>query len=173
MTDPEGRPPLRLPLSTEPGYPPSMNIDLALLADAATVDASGKLNILGVFDRLAAVQYPVQHGRLALVLRFSGGFRDVGTHQVSIRMTGPGGEVLRLDGTIQVGPPPSGTGGVLRIPQVFNLDGVVLPEPGHFSFEVHVGGELRVSVPLEAVKVQMPTGGGGDPPLPEGRGIRA
>jgi hypothetical protein len=149
-----------------------MDIDLALLADAATVDAAGKLNILGVFDRLAAVQYPVQHGRLALVIRFSGGFADVGSHEVSIRMKGPGGEVLRLDGTIQVGPPQGGTGGVLRIPQVFNLDGVVLPEPGRFSFDVHMGGELKVSIPLEAVKVRGPESGG-DPPLPEGRGIRA
>lgn len=149
-----------------------MDIDLALLADAATVDAAGKLNILGVFDRLAAPQYPVQHGRLALVVRFSGGIGDVGTHEVSIRMQGPGGEVLRLDGTIQVGPPHGGTGGVLRIPQVFNLDGMVLPEPGRFSFDVHVGGELKVSVPLEAVKVRGPDVGG-DPPLPEGRGIRA
>ena len=30
-----------------------MEIDLALLADAATVDVSGKLNILGIFDRIA------------------------------------------------------------------------------------------------------------------------
>ena len=29
-----------------------MEIDLALLADAATIDAAGKLNILGVFDRI-------------------------------------------------------------------------------------------------------------------------
>lgn len=152
-----------------------MDIDLALLADAATVDASGKLNILGVFDRIAAPHYPVQHGRLALVIRFHGGMADVGSHPVVIRMVGPGGEVLRLEGTIQVGPPPPGTGGVIRIPQVFNLDGVVLPEPGRFSFDVSVGGNRKVSVPLEAVRV---AGGPPGPPpptggFPEGRGIQA
>ena len=29
-----------------------MDVDLALLADAATIDGAGKLNILGIFDRL-------------------------------------------------------------------------------------------------------------------------
>lgn len=153
-----------------------MEIDLALLADAATVDSSGKLNILGVFDRIAAPHFPVQHGRLALVIRFHGGMADVGAHPVAIRMMGPGGEVLRLEGTIQVGPPLQGTGGVLRIPQVFNLDGVVLPEPGRFSFDVSVDGTRRVSIPLEAVRIPGNPGAAGPPPggpLPEGRGIRA
>lgn len=154
-----------------------MEIDLALLADAATVDSSGKLNILGVFDRIAAAGYPVQHGRLALVVRFSGGVADSGPHDVVIRMMGPGGEVLRLEGRIQVGPPPPGSGGVLRIPQVFNLDGVVIPEPGQFTFDVSVDGRLRVSVPLEAVVVQGPGPGFPFPPegghLPGGRGFQA
>jgi hypothetical protein len=57
-----------------------MDIDLALLADAATIDASGKLNILGVFERIIAPQFPVQHGRLALVVRFIGGPTDIGSH---------------------------------------------------------------------------------------------
>ena len=41
-----------------------MEIDLALLADAATIDASGKLNILGIFDRIGVTQFPAQHGGL-------------------------------------------------------------------------------------------------------------
>ena len=50
-----------------------MDIDLALLADAATIDGSGKLNILGVFDRISASAFPAQHGRMAMVLRFAAG----------------------------------------------------------------------------------------------------
>jgi hypothetical protein len=57
-----------------------MEVDLALLADAATIDASGKLNILGIFDRLTTSSFPTRHPRLSLVLRFSAGVQEVGKH---------------------------------------------------------------------------------------------
>ena len=48
-----------------------MNLDLALTADAATVDSSGKLNVLGIFDHISASEFPARHDRMCLVLRFS------------------------------------------------------------------------------------------------------
>ena len=39
-----------------------MEVDLALLADAATIDGSGKLNILGIFDRLTTSAFPTAGG---------------------------------------------------------------------------------------------------------------
>jgi len=137
-----------------------MDIDLALLADAATIDSSGKLNILGVFDRIASSRFPVQHGRIALVVRFSSGSESAGVHEVAIRLRGPGGEVLRLDGRIQVGGGP-GARGPVKVPQVFNLDGLVVPEPGSFAFDILVDGVHQTSVPLEVIRVTGP-----QPPLP-------
>src|SRR5438132_1558210 len=90
---------LRLPRPARAGRVPRMDIDLALLADAATIDGSGKLNILGVFDRISASAFPAQHGRMAMVLRFSAGLPEAGPHAVGIRLSGPDGqELLRLDG---------------------------------------------------------------------------
>src|SRR3954469_10422326 len=103
----EGRssPPCR-GLDGRVGSPP-MEIDLALLADAATIDGSGKLNILGVFDRISASAFPAQHGRMAMVLRFAAGLPEAGPHAVGIRLSGPDGqEVLRLDGEMQLAPGP-------------------------------------------------------------------
>ena len=48
-----------------------MRVDLALLADAATVDSAGKLNILGIFDSITSTRFPAKHGLISLVLRFS------------------------------------------------------------------------------------------------------
>lgn len=129
-----------------------MRIDLALTADAATVDASGKLNILGVFDRIAAASFPVQHGRIALVLRFTGGIESAGRHDVSIRLSGPGGELFHVEGSLQVAPPAPGSRGVLRLPQVFNLDGIVFPSAGHFEIRVSLDGVASVTLPLEIVQ---------------------
>ena len=134
-----------------------MEIDLALLADAATIDASGKLSILGIFDRIGVVQFPAQHGRVSLVLRFTAGTSEIGSHEVHIRMSDPGGaEVLSLNGEMQL------VGGrsardVIRVPHILNLDGLVFTRPGMYSFDVKVDGEHHVSLPLS---VEGPQGTG-------------
>ena len=134
-----------------------MEIDLALLADAATIDASGKLSILGIFDRIGVVQFPAQHGRVSLVLRFTAGTSEIGSHEVHIRMSDPGGaEVVSLNGEMQL------VGGrsardVIRVPHILNLDGLVFTRPGMYSFDVKVDGEHHVSLPLS---VEGPQGTG-------------
>jgi len=125
-----------------------MEVDLALLADAATIDASGKLNILGVFDRIGVSRFPAQHGRISLVLRLTGGTSEMGTHQMEIRLSKPDGtEVLSLSGELNLGAG-STAGEGIRVPHVLNLDGLVFPEPGRYSFDVKVDGEHHVSIPL-------------------------
>ena len=86
-----------------------MEVDLALLADAATIDGSGKLNILGIFDRLQTSAFPTRHPRLSLVLRFSAGVHEVGTHEVGITLKAPdGSEVVRIDGEMNLTAGPVG-----------------------------------------------------------------
>lgn len=126
-----------------------MEIDLALLADAATVDGSGKLNILGVFDRLTAPVFPAQHGRISLVLRFQATVQDAGRHQIQISFADPSGkEVVGLNGEIQIGAGKQTAEGGVRVPQVLNLDGIVFPTAGRYSFDVKIDGEHHVSIPL-------------------------
>jgi uncharacterized protein DUF6941 len=126
-----------------------MDIDLALLADAATVDASGKLNILGVFDRLTAAHFPAQHGRISLVLRFQASLQDAGRHQIQISFGDPdGNEVVGLNGEIQIGAGKQTAEAGVRVPQVLNLDGVVFPTAGRYTFDVKIDGEHHVSIPL-------------------------
>jgi hypothetical protein len=133
-----------------------MEIDLAFLADAATIDASGKLSVLGIFDRISVSQFPAQHGRITLVLRFSAGTSEIGGHDVQIRMSDPGGkEVLSLNGEMQL------VGGVaaqdvIRVPHILNLDGLVFHGPGMYSFDVKVNGEHHVSIPLSVEGPQGP-----------------
>ena len=125
-----------------------MEIDLALLADAATIDASGKMNILGIFDRISVAQFPAQHGRISLVLRITAGTREIGAHEMEIRLCDPqGAEVLSLNGEMQLGGGAGATGGI-RMPHVLNLDGLVFSGPGRYSFDVKVDGEHQVSISL-------------------------
>ncbi len=126
-----------------------MEVDLALLADAATIDGSGKLNILGVFDRLASASFPTRHPRLALVLRFSTGVNEMGAHEVVITLRAADGrELVRLNGEMNLAGGPRAVGEGVSVPHILNMDGLVFPSAGRYSFDVAVDGEHHVSIPL-------------------------
>lgn len=126
-----------------------MDVDLALLADAATIDSSGKLNILGVFDRIGTATFPARHPRMVLILRFSAPLNETGQHDIGISLKDPDGtELVRIDGEMQLGPGPASSAGMIRVPHVLNLDGLVFPMPGMYAFDVWIDGEHHVSLSL-------------------------
>lgn len=126
-----------------------MELDFGLLADAATVDTSGKLSVLGIFDRIQAREFPARHGRISLVLRFSAAVGEVGSHQVEIRLRGPSGqEILRLDGRMDFGAGTNAVSEGIKVPHVLNLDGVAFPQPGMYAFDISSDGESVMSIPL-------------------------
>ena len=130
-----------------------MEIDLALLADAATIDASGKLSILGIFDRIAVQDFPARHGRMSLILRLTAGVGEVGNHEMEIALRGPsGGELVKAQAQFQLGASPAALREGIRVPQVLNLDNVVFAEEGRYSVDVQVDGEHLVSLPLMVMK---------------------
>lgn len=126
-----------------------MNLDFALIADAATVDGGGKLNVLGIFDRIRVREFPARHGRIALILRLAAGPVDTGEHEADIRLLDPdGGQVLKLDGTLTVGKPSSSSAPTTRIPHVLNLDGINFSSAGTYHFEIRIDKELVSTIPL-------------------------
>ena len=126
-----------------------MEVDLALIADAATIDSSGKLSILGIFDRIGTSSFPAQHPHMVLVLRFIAAVNEAGKHQITIALKDPAGrEVVGVDGEMQLGLGPAGGGSGIRVPHVLHLDGLVFPVPGLYTFDVRVDGEHHASLPL-------------------------
>lgn len=156
-----------------------MDLDFGLLADAATVDAAGKLNVLGIFDRIQAHAFPARHGRVSLVLRFSAGTTEIGAHEIEIRLRGPDGEeILRLDGRMELAGGGRETTEAIRIPHVLNLDGITFPKPGNYAFDVACDGRHLIAIPL---RLEVATGpiqiqgsrsvmSGSPPPFLPGRG---
>ena len=74
-----------------------MQVKLAVLADYANVTAEGKLNILGIFDRINLVQVPAVHPQMHLVLRLEAraAERDR-VHRVEIRLHDPQGATISI-----------------------------------------------------------------------------
>lgn len=135
-----------------------MDVDLVLTADAATIDGSGKLNLLGVFDQISVGRFPARHGRLSLVLRFLGGVDDAGTHQLTIKLSSPKSkELVSLSGELKVSPGRRSLQTGIRVPHVINLDGIVFQEAGIHTFHILVDGRHQATLPLTIVS----RGGGG------------
>ena len=128
-----------------------MELDFALIADAANVSQEGKLNILGIFDTIWAREFPVRHAAMVFVLRVKADFTDQGSHTLEVRLLDADGEQLfRAEGPIQV--PGSAPGRPVKPHVIMGLSGVSFRSPGDYSFEVMIDGHHLKSVPLYIVE---------------------
>jgi len=124
-----------------------MELDFALIADAANVSQEGKLNILGIFDTIWAREFPVRHAAMVFVLRVKADFTDQGSHTLEVRLLDADGEQLfKAEGPIQV--PGSAPGRPVKPHVIIGLSGVSFRSPGDYSFEVMIDGHHLKSVPL-------------------------
>ncbi len=129
----------------------SVQLDLAVIADAANVSQEGKLNILGVFDTIWARDFPVRHTTMVFVLRFLADFTEQGDHSLEVRlMDADGAQLFKAEGPLKV------TGGSpgrpIRPHVIMALNGVTFDQPGDYSFEVMLSGKHVRSVPIYVVE---------------------
>lgn len=139
-----------------------MQVKLALLADYANVTAEGKLNILGIFDRISVNQVPAVHPQMHLILRLEAHPAERGrTHNVEIRLYDPDGTtVFEVKGDVV----PHGQGAQsVATNQILTLNNLQLSRPGGYTFVVLVNNDLKSEVPLgvdlDAPSFQPPPGG--------------
>jgi hypothetical protein len=126
-----------------------MDVSLLLLADYANVEQGGKINVMGIFDRINAPQFPVRHPLMVLVARLTAELGETGRErQVTIKLVDEdGGDVaLVLDQTISVQRGNEGQPPEFRF--ILELRDVVFPQPGTYSFVVLIDQEPRKDLPL-------------------------
>ena len=137
-----------------------MKVPLAVLCDAANVSREGKLNILGVFSDLWAGQFPCTHPSLTLVVGLEATFTERGEHAVDIRLVdADGGELLKLDGRVNVqGPRP---GRPIFTQAILQLNNISFPKPGSYTLDILVDRRHERSVSLEVHEVTATDGAAG------------
>lgn len=126
-----------------------MKITLAVLADYANVTREGKLNVMGMFNRLTCRSVPVRHHQMTLVIRMEAHAAEIGrTHRLEVQcMDEDGGKVLTVEGEFTVNQrrrdEPTTT-----FDHLLTLNGVTFQKFGAHTFSIFVNEDLKSTVPL-------------------------
>lgn len=132
-----------------------MKIPMAFLADEANISQDGKLNVLGIFDRIGAASFPTVHPKMVFAFRVHAEFEDVDrTFGVHVRLLDEdGGALFEAHGEIVA--PTVQPGEFSTANQVFTLVGVQFAQPGTYKFVVAVGEEILHETPFMVAQVQL------------------
>lgn len=116
-----------------------MQLIVVLTADYASIEPnSKKLNILGGFSRIYARQFPLQHRRMALVVKIRPELGDTaGVKTLLIILADADGvELMRFSGPMQMERTEGGE--IPEFAAVLELNGMRFPHEGIYEFLVRV-----------------------------------
>jgi len=124
-----------------------VNVQLALLADYASVSRDGKLSVAGIFDRIVMHEVPWQHPTMFIALRIHFHPGEEGAHGIKIRFVDADGqEIIALDADVTVKELDSIEGGNTQL--VLSMNNVPITKAGRHAFDVFLDGRYEHSIPL-------------------------
>jgi len=131
-----------------------MNIQVAVLCDAATQDSSNKLNILGAFDTIYAPQMPALHLHCAVASRVTFSAGEEGQHKLGLNFINADGRSIM---------PPIEVPVTVTIPEdthfvslnfVVNIQQLQFPEASLYSVDIRLDGQSQGNIPLQVKLIQ-------------------
>lgn len=125
-----------------------MKVEIFTLCDSATVDAGGKLNVLGSFDQLRASQIPVMHPHCALAVKLRFQRVEEGQKRLRIAFVDSDGKAVMptLDAQIEVRFPGSESSSSVSL--ALNIQQLKLPGFGEYSIDLAIDDHREASIPL-------------------------
>jgi hypothetical protein len=132
-----------------------MNIQVAVLCDAAT-DDNGKLNLLGAFDTIYARELPAIHPQCAVALRVTFASADEGKRQLKLNFVDADGRPIMpaIEIPVEVTLPADMHFGTRNF--VLNFQQLKFAQPGLYSMDVLLDGDVKANIPLLVRHLQPP-----------------
>ncbi len=130
-----------------------MRLRFALLADFANVTNDGKLNIIGVTDRLHAYHFPAVHRELYVINGLETDNEDEGrTHEVHVRVINPDGRVIsEIGGQLAIE-----GGGKQILNQVHCFRDIQFLSAGAHQVNILLNGTTACELNLELIQIEQP-----------------
>ncbi|MEJ2502566.1 MAG: hypothetical protein P8177_04485 [Gemmatimonadota bacterium] len=117
-----------------------MNLLISLACEDARARPDGRLDFIGVFDRLQAPGFPAAQDRMMVVFVMEWDPSDTGRHDFTADLVAPDGRtVLTIEGHTDVRVPPEG--GRPRTRLMMPLERVVFPVAGEYRFILSLGDD--------------------------------
>jgi len=134
-----------------------MNIQVAVLCDAATQDSSSKLNILGAFDTIYAPQIPATHLHCAVALRVTFSAGEEGQHKLALNFINADGRSIMPPIEVPVTVTLPEDAHFISLNFVVNIQQLQFPEAGLYSVDVRLDGQSQAGIPLLVKLIQPAT----------------
>ncbi len=134
-----------------------MEADILLLADFANVDAAGKLNVIGAFNRIGARKFPAVHPLMHIVIRLVaelGEFEQERQLKVILFDEDGNKQWESPDIPFSIAAPKGGRLG--EFTSIIALQNTVFKKPGRYEYRVFVNQDLKGSIPVDLVQIEQP-----------------
>lgn len=130
-----------------------MDLLAILVADYASIEAQGKMNVMGIFNEVVCQSFPAALPRVYIVTRLSAGPAEVGrTVKLSIKILDEDGKTELLNYMRdQVVKPPKSSGRRSHIDGVLGVQGIIFRKPGTYQISVLVDNDEKGSHPMYVV----------------------
>jgi hypothetical protein len=133
-----------------------MQSNYGFFCDAATTDASGKLNVLGIFNSVNVVSFPGSLHRMFLVLSVETHRSEQGTHSARINLVDQDGSEVTpaIVHSFEI------VAGQSEVKLIVEFNNLTFPKPGTYAADMTVDNHHIKSLALQVF------GSRGGPPGP-------
>lgn len=121
----------------------------AILCDYTFRDQAGKVCVIGIFDRMYALNVPATHPQAAIVLRFVGDAHEKLTFKLEI-IRPTGGTIGGLQGNTELGDTGTADFNV-------NIGGLPIPDYGSYAFQLYINEQLSKTISFVVMKPDQAT----------------
>jgi len=131
-----------------------MNLAMLLAADYATVDASGKLNILGAFTNIYTRQFPATHALMHLVMKFHPSLGEYGdTRTLRIVLVDEDGRQLHeFSSDFKV--PSLESGHRPEFNAIIAFRDLEFSHAGRYEFRIFIDKEQKGDLTLDLIQIE-------------------
>lgn len=134
-----------------------MKLHMALIADCANITADGKLNVMGVFDRINAYHFPARQPSMTIVFILD---LELGEYnqerEMAIKLLDPDGrQTISISKKIQT--PEQSVASKPRLQIIIDLRDVPFQKPGPYNFVIMIDKDHKGEIPIFLNKIEPPT----------------